>query len=874
MRAKWLWLAAAMVTGGCDTTVEGSDDTGDAGDRDTDTDTDSDSDSGDTDSGDTDSDPDSGDTNSGDTAAPQRPEVVTLGDRRAVGGDTLQLDASGSTDPNGDALTFSWSGPAELTLNDATSATPTVVLPNEAGEYIFVVEVSDGVLTSTATVVVTVVPRGDSFVDVRENPWHGTWWEVTDPGGAVDLVAVGDDLWVTQGEAGLQRVSIADPVAPAPLNSLVTGDLGAIAAHNSVLAVASAGEGIVMVDVADPDAPKVLTTYDGAGLLTAVRTVAVTPDTVWVARINEVMSIDISDPANPVAAGSIDLGANVLTVAASGEVLWVGTRDGVFALDGSTPSGPTVIKQFDPGLVFGRVTVGSTHVAWFNNTHRVVMNNVNDPATSSVVQAFSSGSTGRFHGDELWLVDGGEVLVFNTADFTTPQHRLPNTQVNPLSWLGVSVGARVYAPAQRLWERGPWDPDAVPGLSNDDYRWGTGVSVLDPARTNTAEFATDITTVASRSLDKLVVEGDQLWVGVRQDVIGLDLAASGGPAENSRVSLDGQNEFVHDVSLSEDGRLAVPHSYGFDVWDVTDATAPVHVAALQSTEVSLYGVDVRGDVVLASVANGGGLWAWDISSPFAPVELGRNLKEAGWELQRSGDTVAMADGFGLLSVFDVTDPAATVRTASRTVDPSYGSIHSLDLRGDLVAFAGESSVGVVDISDPAVIRTLGITQNPGFDNAGLVLEDGRAWFANGYRGLTAMHIEDADHAALGGRWRIRGGVQDAAVHGDDLLVGGQDGVLRAFPKLTLPVLSGVTEPVEPGSVHVYVVSWADRGAADVEVSCRVAVGTCVAHDVDITSRTASVTYTAPSLVGEHHLAVVVAGFDAFEVANAWIDVGI
>ena len=93
------------------------------------------------------------------TAAGNRaPTANAGGDQAAVVGDTITLDASGSSDPDAaDTLTYDWSqltGPvATLTAGDSQVAT---FVPSEPGAYVFELTVDDGTAFATDTVVVTV----------------------------------------------------------------------------------------------------------------------------------------------------------------------------------------------------------------------------------------------------------------------------------------------------------------------------------------------------------------------------------------------------------------------------------------------------------------------------------------------------------------------------------------------------------------------------------------------------------------------------------------------------------------------------------------------------------------------------------------------
>jgi hypothetical protein len=188
------------------------------------------------------------------TRSDDPPTADAGSDETVTPGSTVTLDASGSSDPDGDPLSFSWTqtGGPSVDLAGEETATPEFTAPevDSATTLTFDLTVSDGRETDTDTVSVTVEPsdrEGDVTVDRRfetDSVKPGDTFRVTleaEFSTAHDRTSIIDAYRGPIEDVTLESVSIdgiaLDPIANAVTNDDLTVAVGGVPADAPIRVV-------------------------------------------------------------------------------------------------------------------------------------------------------------------------------------------------------------------------------------------------------------------------------------------------------------------------------------------------------------------------------------------------------------------------------------------------------------------------------------------------------------------------------------------------------------------------------------------------------------------------------------------------------------
>ena len=430
-----------------------------------------------------------------------------------------------------------------------------------------------------------------------------------------------------------------------------------VAVRDGLAAVAH-DNGVDFVDVSDPASPQIVSVALG---LTYSPSVALGDGAAYVA-IGSVQGgtriIDLTDPATPVDAGSLEIDAIQLRVLE--DKLYASTGNGIgrssslLTLDLSDPLSPAVSGAaigsganfaIKGGYAFGAAGSG------------VTITNLTPPLGSPFLR------TG-VPAEPSTAVDVGHVAA--SPDESLGYYRRPATQNEPARLYVIDLDAAPGSPPLGVLDL------PHPNSGSDDMKAGAGVVYL-------SGFQQPVTVVDTSDPANPVIAGDtgspsgvQELTVQNEWVYGLGLGFAGIAVHDATVP--GQLQHLGNISLPGSGRVTALTSIGNDLLVAGRSFTGIQVLDASNPPVlpvvgSLGGFPVtalasQGDVVFAlNYRDPPELRAIDVSDPANPVLLGQYEWDPVWMFTHAGLIEPAGDGLlavsltiGQIEIMDVSDP--------------------------------------------------------------------------------------------------------------------------------------------------------------------------------------------------------------------------
>ncbi|MCB9077041.1 MAG: hypothetical protein H6631_05590 [Anaerolineaceae bacterium] len=480
----------------------------------------------------------------------------------------------------------------------------------------------------------------------------------------------------------------------------------------------------------------------------------------------QLVSLDLTDPAQPKPLGSLLLPQSSLAIYADGDITFAAHAGGVSIIDIADPATPAVIGRYDlPGTaidVTGAAGANEIYVAYqsgYDDTGRnlgsgLAVVDVADPARPLELSRFPlpdivNGVTVASQGSQryAYLAEQGACRAGATERFIC---------AGRLRILDVSDASRPVEAAvfdtERIARQVAVSADRAYVAQNqcdDEAGCRGGVTLLDisdPTRPRVLGFH-------NRPSDSVVVAGSHLYLGDSFNLLVVDVSDPAAPQEVGYFEIIGRVEAV-----------VGPYLYLADRWygalrvvDISQPVAPTEIGAYDAPgPTSPRSVKVAGDYAYATDDIRRGLAVIDVSNPATPQEVGFVAAEAPgqiWAMRPPylylgedwsglrlidlsmptapvivGDyrppdgqrVLAMADGYAYVTtaqgweIVDLSTPGATpVVGTYETTFPSSWLAGAAVQAEQLASVVYEDGWHVVNWTDPAAPRAEGFTAIPG-----------------------------------------------------------------------------------------------------------------------------------------------------------------
>ena len=773
---------------------------------------------------------------------PGGPPTADAGpDQQVNGGELVRLDGGGSSDPDGEALSYRWEqlGGTPVEIGDGDQQRLWFVAPPGSGALTFGLQVSDATSTD-----------GDQVV-VQGQAWSGTPLELPPLPFAATLnvfgfgmydVAVSGDYAAVMGSdptgLNLRMLDISAPEQAVEVASIAPGSTNHAAFDGShVYALTNIGleiyswNGVDLALVGSAPLPTGFTTV-GDPVLAGDHLFGMLFDTGT--GDEGFAAYDVSSPASPRLLYSQDFDGAKSLAARDGD-LWIGHFSGSIhgfdtaGLANLVPSITELTDAADDGctdVVWGLTAVGDTLFAACANVDALAIFDLSDPAEPvlrSTVTAPGNAQSVALLGDLAFVAALNAGLhEIDISDLDNPQY----LGTHPMS----QDGDRVATSAEAVFVvAGGDDLDVIrPGVSLPDFA---------------ASYN------ATGSVRHLDWDAGYLALGQSGSTELVDAIDPLAPTQSAVIPSNAFNG----VQIEWPWIYTSGGGSGVDVIDAVVPGSPVTVGSYGVPEgFNTQQLHVVDDVLYLTTASDGVQFV-DLANPSAPLWLGEYDvgQSQGPVFARDGVCYAssFANGIDLIDVSDPTNPAWLGFTAHTSPSGPF------ELSGDLLynGFGANAFVrwDVGDPTNPGASQYITLAGDP----EEIRVNGALAWAAAGGAGLVVADVADTARPRVIERHGALDSA-DALALGDDYVFVADGDQVHSVPIDNAVWTTRHVSVGPPGSLATWSLSWIQPDS-DERVVCIVDAGSCTVWNVDLGANTAEIQWILPPSAGDYEIAVVV-----------------
>ncbi|HPA81843.1 MAG TPA: hypothetical protein PLS95_13575 [Thermoanaerobaculales bacterium] len=556
------------------------------------------------------------------------------------------------------------------------------------------------------------------------------------PYGPTEVVAAGDDgtVYIGSGSA-FRAVDITDPQLPTIIGELVVDDIVssvAVELNHAYLTGNLGGPlgGVRVVDISDPHNPTQVGEYIDADPFPP-RVLDAAGGHVYVAQYGDLSILDVSDPAAPALAGTWEPpSGSIRAGSVDGQVAYLATYEcggtnHIYAVDVSDPAHPMALGSLaldeEPIAI-----VSAGHLVYLTTDPELVVIDASNPSAPAVVGSYSAASANlgliAVAGTTAYVADSSNDLV-RIIDVSNPNSPV---EVNsfPTGWargLAATAGLCLVA--------------SIP----------EGLEVADVSDPASAAVVGRVPGVGiSRDVDSdgaIAVVADDFGHGLRV----LDVSDPASPQEIGWLPYPEmwptRSELVGDLAYVAAGTLWIVDVSQPSSPVELSITRPAGLGSCWDSTV----VDELAFLPLLYDQPPSGILALDVSNPALPYELGRGGDWDSTGIAVDG-TYAYTVGTDGLHIVDVSDPALPIPVGSFAAAWSVYNTRVAVADGLAVVAPELEALHVIDVSEPQAPSELGVFDEIHFGPTDVALVGGRVLVSDGYSGTLRIIDVIAPHA--------------------------------------------------------------------------------------------------------------------------------
>jgi hypothetical protein len=364
---------------------------------------------------------------------------------------------------------------------------------------------------------------------------------VDTPGEAYDVVIVGNYAYVADGSAGLQIVDISNPETPkligaypAPTSSrMVSGTLDVptttwfVAVAGNYAYIPDIYNNLLIINISNPANP----TLAGSRAMNYPKGIAVVGNYAYVADGPAGLQIlNISNPASPTFVGTFNPANDVDEVALVGNYAFVaGHEAGLQVVNVSNPASPTLVTTLGvPTFAEHIVVAGSyAYVSGSSSEYGLTIIDISNPPSPSQVGFYAGGNNVAVAGNYAYSANGTSgIRIIDVSNPANPTLAL--TYDTPGSALGVAVaGGYAYVADETSGLQVIWVFRAVdPGASHQYCVHAFKGETVSGSSCDDGIIEVPTTDVRTTELFQKILASD----GAQQDRFGASVSISGSRA--------------------------------------------------------------------------------------------------------------------------------------------------------------------------------------------------------------------------------------------------------------------------------------------------------------------------------------------------------